>query len=983
MENNLYLNRNLLRICETHLSPFGQKVMSTLIKLKYEEQNNINSFSQAKHSNYQNKRIIKFNSTSTPITPLSLVINENNENSYIHSNNSEIVSSVDLLKTTNFNDSNVIDENKLTNNNEIGNSFDLIRQQNNSNHTSNACDEQKETREAIPWDDMFDSEIFKEFILNDEVSEEQNNKISDDFIAKFPESINSDTLRLESAVKKDVEKKRKNSEKNEPSKKIKANDIKKVNSNVYRKEKYTTTVKNWLNCVVTNEKVDIESLEQENYNTASASKENVCNEVDSEKIKHKTMKVSKEKSNKKTIQSRLTNKDGIMKFKKPETFEEVNIIENLTDVDDVTTKPIISKNVKKVIKEKKVPKFVAPIKSQLPVKDLTFVINIVNDSNLKEYGNELEIIRNSEVTTVLMYRNGFSQLNSQHTDDNCIPEGILLEFKDTFYYFQDKINGCSEILKNIFLTNTLISYEAKDLFIYLKCVFDLSFNICNIIDVKIGSSLINPDKSPDNFSDVQKLLDYTPEYTIATESTLQKAAWYITLLKDCSVKLRAVLVENGLWKVFVDIEMKILPIVAEMQHRGVAVDTDKLKTMDKLLLIRMNEIEAECYKAAGKTFQINSSVQVRTILYDELKLDTKSNVKIKETICRGAKSTAEAMLRCLTSVHPLPKLILEYRHLHKAHATFVAGIAQHVKDGVIRPTWDQTAAATGRIASNNPNLQAIPKAPFTLVLFPKEGSGSKDQALEFRSVYVARARYSLLAADFKHVECRVFAQHADDHLLRDALRRRDIFRVLAAEWLKKSEAEVTSEDRERTKRIVYASLYGAGTRKLMEILNLGYDQVLSIMTSFNRTFPSLKSFGRSVVTECEKRNGRLTIASGRARTFQNISSSNFSDKSHAERQAVNFVIQGTAADLCKTAMILTTEKLRRSDPPVDARLLLQIHDELVWEVLEQDLDRAAAIIKATMENCGLECGVESILAVAMYRGTNWADMEEFSPDLHA
>ncbi|XP_045448993.1 DNA polymerase nu-like [Melitaea cinxia] len=813
MENNMYVNRNLLRVCEKHLSPFGQKVMSTLIKLKH------------------------------------------------------------------------------------GSSFDLIPHQKSSPDRSNTIhNEHEEIREAISWDDMFDSEIFKEFNLNDEINDEKN-KNSDEhtFNVEFSQNINDNELRVDSVPKEDTKRKRKVATITEPPKKSKTKEVKK------------------------------------------------------------------------TIQSQLANKDGIMKFKKPKAVDEVKL----------NTKS--SKNVTKAVKDKKVPKFVAPIKSQLPVEDVKFVIHIVNDSNIKDYRNKLDMIKDSEVITVLTYRNGFNQLNSQHTDDNCVPEGMLLQFQDAFYYFQEKINGLSEILKNIFTANTLICYEAKDLIIYLKCVFDLSFNICNIIDVKIGSNLINPDKPPEYFSDVQKLLDYTPEFTIATESTLQKAAWYITLLKDCSVFLRAMLVENGLWKVFVDIEMKILPIVAEMQYHGVAVDTYKLKTMENILLRRMNDIEAECYKAAGKNFQINSSVQVRTILYDELKLDTKSNVKIKETIGKGAKSTAEAMLRCLTSVHPLPKLILEYRHLHKAHATFVAGISQHVKDGVIRPTWDQTAAATGRIASNNPNLQAIPKTPFALVLFPKEVSGSKDHTLEFRSVYVPRLGFKLLAADFKHVECRVFAIHAKDDKLKDALRGQDIFRVLAAEWLKKPEADVTGEDRERTKRIVYASLYGAGARKLMEILSLGYEEVLSVMTSFNRTFPSLKSFGRSVVSECERRKGRLTIASGRARTFQNISSSNFSDKSHAERQAVNFVIQGTAADLCKMAMILTTERLSNASPPVQARLLLQIHDELVWEVQDQDMDRAAAIIKQTMENCGRECGMELTLAVAMYRGTSWANMEEFSP----
>ncbi|XP_064071908.1 DNA polymerase nu-like [Vanessa tameamea] len=533
-----------------------------------------------------------------------------------------------------------------------------------------------------------------------------------------------------------------------------------------------------------------------------------------------------------------------------------------------------------------------------------------------------------------------------------------------------------ETLRKIFSNNVLTCYEAKELIIYLKCHFKLSFTALNVIDVKIGSALLSPDDPPENFSDVQKLLEFIPNFTIATECSLQKAAWYITLLKGSSAKLNAMLIENGLWKVFEDIEMKILLIVADMQHIGVAVDVDELKSMENILMVRMKEIEGECYKAAGKTFQINSSLQVRTILYDELKLDTESNVKIRETISRGAKSTAEAALRSLTTVHPLPKLILEYRHLHKAHATFLVGIAQHVKDGVVRPTWDQTAAATGRIAANNPNLQAIPKKPFDLVLFPKDGDDGPRVRL--RRAVRARAGRRVLAADFRHVESRVLAHRARDERLRRALAQPDLFRQLARLW-SRGAAEASAELRERTKRLVYASVYGAGAGKLMEILDVDYERALSIMTSFNSTFPSLKNFSKSIVTECEKRDGRLTLASGRARTFRDICSSNFADKSHAERQAVNFIIQGTAADLCKTAMILTTDKLRHADPPIDAHLVLQIHDELVWEVLDEHLDRAAAIIKTTMENCGRECGLDVVLPVAMYRGMSWGEMEEFIP----
>ncbi|XP_075973097.1 DNA polymerase nu-like [Anticarsia gemmatalis] len=547
-----------------------------------------------------------------------------------------------------------------------------------------------------------------------------------------------------------------------------------------------------------------------------------------------------------------------------------------------------------------------------------------------------------------------------------------------FYCFKNASQKNKESLTQLLKSTKVISYDARNILIYLKTQLQIYDNTFSMYDAKIGASLLDPDNPPENFSELQKLLSFTAPYTIATECPLQKAAWYLTLLRECWSRLNSLLVEKQLWQVFVDIEMKLLPIIAEMERRGVSIDLSKLKSMEEVLVNRTRLVEQACYKAAGKVFQINSTVQVRSILYDELQLDTKCNVKVRETLAGGVKSTSEIMLRSLMSEHPLPKLILEYRHLHKAHATFLAGIAQHVRDGVVRPTWVQTAAATGRIASNNPNLQAIPKVPFSLVMFPDDEDKESVQ-LKFRSVYVAGAGQSLLAADFQHVECRVFAHvAADTALLRALAAPRDLFVLLAAQWLNVSESAVCVADRERTKRLVYASLYGAGTRKLMEILDLTYEHALQVAASFNRTFPSLKSFGRRVVWECSQAGGRLSTLSGRARHFAHINSKDFALKSHAERQAVNFIVQGSAADICKMAMILTEAELRSATPPVDAHLVLQIHDELVWEVRDEHIPVAAGIIKRVMEGCGRQFGMSISLPVAISVGKNWGEMEDYN-----
>ncbi|XP_063381195.1 DNA polymerase nu-like [Cydia fagiglandana] len=671
--------------------------------------------------------------------------------------------------------------------------------------------------------------------------------------------------------------------------------------------------------------------------------------------------------NKKVVQSRLAERDGKMKFGPPVKGQYESKAKETND--DQT------KN-KEAVKDKKVKsKFVPPIKSQIPVKNVTFEVMTIDESNLHPIN---EIIRTEDdIAMVIIYKNGFCQLNNHHTEDSCVCEGIMIQSQEKFFYFKDNEpnDKTFDLLRQLLEKSQVICYNAKPMLIYLieKYGIELKQHAFNLYDAKIGGSLIDPDNPPENFAELQKLLGFTPEFTIATECILQKAAWYITLLRECFDKLKSLLTENCVWNVFVEIEMPLLPVIAGMEYLGVSVDLEKLKSMEDILLTKMKSVEQECYKAAGKTFQINSTLQVRTILYDELQLDTKNNLKIKETIGKGAKSTSETMLRGLVSVHPLPRLILEYRHLHKAHATFLTGIAQHVKDGSVKPTWVQMAAATGRIASNNPNLQAIPKAPFSLVVFP-QNSNDQEPTLNFRSVYTARPSHCFIAADFKHIECRVFAHAADDAILQDALRSgQDLFRVLAAKWLNKPVDEVLSEDRERTKRIVYASLYGAGARKLMEILNIGYEQALSVMSSFNRTFPALKSFGRAVVAKAT--SGALRSLCGRARCFPHISSADATLRAQAERQAVNFIVQGSAADLCKKAMVAVQRRFEST--AVTSRLVLQIHDELVWEVAEADVDRAAVMIKYAMENVGRDSGMNMTLPIELTYGRNWGEMRPF------
>ncbi|KAI8435480.1 hypothetical protein MSG28_003777 [Choristoneura fumiferana] len=809
----------------------------------------------------------------------------------------------------------------------------------------------------VNWADMFDTELFQDLnkrthTIRPDIQNKENHLILQN---------SSDAASLEKNVEKnkainiistnkqskkrnlDQMKDTKTITKNVKQAAIKEKNTEKETKNNFRKVKYTKAVKNWLNNFDpimqyedspeniinnTDKAVNLPVDPTSNITKQITSNDNVGTPAITESTSINIEKKPKEKS-KKVVQATLAQKDGKMKFKLP-------IKDQTASKPELADKKII---IKDTVKEKKAkPKFIAPIKSQIPVKSVQFDVCTVNESNLQRINSITDAISsdNNELVMVLVY---------------------------------------SEIIKELIEKFTVICYNGKQLLIHLILNFNIELEqyTFNINDAKIGGSLIDPDSPPENFADLQTLTTFTPEYTIATDCVLQKTAWYSNLLKECFAKLKTLLTDNSLWNVFVDIEMPLVPIIAGMEHRGVTVDSDKLKSMEEILLAKMNAMEQECYKAAGKTFQINSALQVRTILYDELQLDTKSNLKIKETIGIGAKSTSETMLRGLVSVHPLPRLILEYRHLHKAHATFVSGIAQHVKNGLVKPTWVQTAAATGRIASSNPNLQAIPKSPFSLVLFPDDGN-PQEAPLNFRSVYTARAGHELLAADFKHIECRVFALCAGDDTLLAALQSDDLFRVLAAQWLGKAEAAVRAGERARTKRVVYASLYGAGARTLADILQEPYHQVLPVLASFHRTFPSLQRWARATVSLAAR--GALRSLTGRARRLPRLASADAAQRAHAERQAINFVVQASAADLCKKAMAATARRLRGAGLP--APLLLQIHDELLWELPRDHLLPAAAIIKEVMENIGRECGLAATLPVQLARGPSWGELQPLS-----
>ncbi|XP_045138981.1 DNA polymerase nu-like [Portunus trituberculatus] len=494
-----------------------------------------------------------------------------------------------------------------------------------------------------------------------------------------------------------------------------------------------------------------------------------------------------------------------------------------------------------------------------------------------------------------------------------------------------------------------------------------------ILDPKIGGWLMNSDHPPITFQQTAIALKVSlPEAGIGQqpEEEIFKDMEALSLV---GAALHTRLVQLSLWTIFLHLEMRITPILAVMELRDIRVDRAILKQTGQKLMLKIEEVEQRCHQVSGSVFNVASHVQLRSVLYQELKLDLKTGIAIPRTT-KGQKSTCEAALGRLKDLHPLPGLVLQHRLLNKLKTTYVDGILACLHGSCVRAAWEQTAASTGRIQCHHPNLQNIPKQPVTV-----EVDGS-EMVVRARKCFCSREGHLLVSADFQQTELRVLAHLSQDAELLAGFRQpnnTDIFKQLTASWLDKAASDVTSYEREQTKRVVYGVMYGAGREKLSEVLHITSAEASDIISSFTKRFPSIPAYIKSVIKVC-RQQGFLTTIFRRRRFFPNITSHDTAVQSQAERQAVNFIIQGSAADLSKAAMVQTEAALARW-PDIDAKLLMHIHDELVWEVhtdhTQNFCDMIGRIMEDTQQLCGSLVHLTVPLPVTVSTGTNWADMQ--------
>ncbi len=435
--------------------------------------------------------------------------------------------------------------------------------------------------------------------------------------------------------------------------------------------------------------------------------------------------------------------------------------------------------------------------------------------------------------------------------------------------------------------------------------------------VHIAELIGKKGKGQGNMRDVE--IEKAKEYAVEdADITLQLKNIFLPQLKIKEVE-----------KVFYEVENPLVKVLTAMEFEGIKVDVDFLKTYSKELETDAKTAEESVYTQAGVRFNLASPKQLGEVLFDKLQLDSKAK-KTKT----GQYATGEDVLAKLANQHKICDDILIFRELTKLKSTYVDALPQLInpKTGRVHTSYAQAVAVTGRLSSNNPNLQNIPIRT--------------DRGREIRKAFVPKDEsHVLVSADYSQIELRIVAAISGDVNMCEAFKTgRDIHTATAAKIFKITEAEVTKEMRYKAKSVNFGIIYGQGAFGLAENLGIPRAEAKEIIDNYKKEFPNIQKYMDDTINFC-KENGYVETLMGRKRWLRDINSANFTVRGFAERNAINSPIQGTAADMIKMAMIKIDAALRAEN--FKSKMLLQVHDELVFDVLKTELEN----IKPVILNC--------------------------------
>lgn len=572
-------------------------------------------------------------------------------------------------------------------------------------------------------------------------------------------------------------------------------------------------------------------------------------------------------------------------------------------------------------------------------------INITRINELKELQNLISIFEKTESLALMV------GLEDQQEPVFSRAEYIMLADKKGSVYLlsadQDYLDEIAGLVKEQDLKLYLLN--AKNTAIYFKRknseLAKLEF------DPLLAYYLLHPSE---NLPSREKLFEQRLNVALDDLNEKQKTAFMLINLFQISQEMQKELDEKELLELYHNIELPLINVLAEMEINGVRVDVDFLNKLSCKYEQKLATITEKVHELAGEEFNINSFQQLGEILFEKLGLPV-----IKET--KTGYSTSIDVLEELEDKHEIVPLIIDYRQWSKFKSTYVDPLPEMVDPDTerIHTSFNQMVTATGRLSSTNPNLQNIP-------IRTEEGR-------EIRKAFIPNNEdWVLLAADYSQVELRVLADISEDEALQEAFKKgHDIHNETASKVFGVEPGEVTSDMRREAKVINFGIAYGMSAYGLADDLDISNQEAEEYINRYFERFTGVKKYMDDIVDRAEK-EGYVTTIFNRRRYIPEINSSNYHRRSFAKRTAINTPIQGSAADIMKIAMIDVYEAFKKTD--LKARMLLQIHDELVLEVPEAELASAARLVKENME-AAVELSVP--LVVDLETGTNLRDKHEY------
>lgn len=467
-------------------------------------------------------------------------------------------------------------------------------------------------------------------------------------------------------------------------------------------------------------------------------------------------------------------------------------------------------------------------------------------------------------------------------------------------------------------------------------------------DTMIAAYVLNPSQA--NYGLEALALEYLDR--LPSREKLLSAQKSLNLIKDLKPKLENELKEKKLDKLFYDTEMPLVEVLAGMEEAGIKLDLELLGSLSRELEKKLVKLTKDIYETSGEEFNINSPKQLRVVLFETLKLPV-----IKKT--KTGASTDEEVLKKLADKHKLPALLLEYRMLTKLKTTYI-DVLPALADpstGRIHTSFNQTGTETGRLSSSNPNLQNIPV--------------KTDIGSQIRRAIIAGGKESyLISCDYSQIDLRILAHLSRDEYLVNAFKKgMDIHKATAALIYGVEENEVSDEMRDRAKRVNFGIVYGLTAYGLSRDMGVAMEEAQSFIDAYFSRYPGVNDYIEKQIKRCQ-REGFVTTILGRRRYIPEINGKNQAVRQFAERQAVNTPIQGSASDLIKLAMIDINKEINGKG--LKSKMVLQVHDELLFDLPEDELYVLVNLARERMENV-LKLDVP--MKVDIKKGHNWLEME--------